>query len=127
MYRITKRLLFVLLTLMTYLPMTVINVANAMPNVSIPVPAQSVMAMDMTTMMNTAATGCHHQASKTCNHCSNQYAPHCAHSACSVSLAITTHNSLLSINRNLKNSDEILRIDTQFQQPTLLLRPPISI
>lgn len=110
---------------MAYLPMTVVN---AMPNVSIPTQSQSVTAMDMTTMMDTdtTTTDCH-PANKTCDHCSSQYAPHCAHSACSVSLAITSHYSLLSINRNLKNSDKTLRINTQFQQPTRLLRPPISI
>ena len=129
MQRITRRLLFVLLTIMAYLPMTVVN---AMPNVSIPVQTQSVVAMNMATMtamamMDTAAADCHHhQADKTCDHCSTQHSSHCVHSPCSVSLAITTLYSLLSINRNLTNSDKTLRINTQFQQPAHLLRPPIS-
>jgi hypothetical protein len=124
MHHITKRLLFVLLTIMAYLPMTVVN---AMPNVAISVQTQtqSVTTMDMAGM---DMTDCHHnQVNKTCDHCSSQHAAHCVHSACSVSLAITTPYSLLSINRYLKNSDKTLRIDTQFQQTIPLLRPPISI
>ncbi|MFT7414284.1 MAG: hypothetical protein ACI9FO_000943 [Methylophagaceae bacterium] len=131
MHRITKRLLFVLLSIMVYLPMTIVN---AMPNVSIPVQSQSATVMNMTTTqamammdMDMAAVDCHHQANKICDHCSTQHSSHCVHSSCSVSLAITTLYSLLSINRDLKNSDKTLRINTQFQQPTRLLRPPISI
>jgi uncharacterized membrane protein len=120
MHRITKRLLFILLTIMAYLPMTVVN---AMPNVSIPAQTQSVITMDMAGM---DMADCHHQTNKTCDHCSSQHATHCVHSACFVSLAITTHYSLLNINRNFKNSDKTLRINTQFQQTTPLLRPPIS-
>lgn len=120
MYRLTKRLLFVLLTIMAYLPLTVVN---AIPNVAIPVQTQSATSMDMA-MMDMAE--CNHHTNSTCDHCSSQQASHCVHSACSVSLAITTHYLLLNINRNLKNSDETLRINTQFQQTTPLLRPPIS-
>lgn len=126
MHRVTKKILLVLLTIMAYLPMTVVN---AMPDVAIPVQTQSVTTMNMAMMDMDAMdmADCHHQANKTCDHCSSQHATHCVHSACSVSLAaIATHYSLLNINRNLKTSDKTLRINTQFQQTTPLLRPPIS-
>ena len=125
MNRVTKQIVFILLTIMVYLPMTVVN---AMPNVSIPTQTQSVTTMDMA-MIDMGAmdmADCHHQANKTCDHCSSQPAAHCAHGACSVSFAITTIYSLLNINRHLTNSDKPLRFNTQFQQPTPLLRPPIS-
>ncbi len=129
MYRTNKRLLLVLLTIMAYLPMTVMNVANAMPNASVPMSTQSIVAMDMTNMamIDAGVADCHHQANKSCEHCSIQSGAHCVHNACSVSLAITTPYSLLNINRDLKNNDKTMRISTQFQQPTRLLRPPISI
>ncbi len=120
MHHVTKQIVFILLTIMAYLPMTVVN---AMPNVAIPTQTQSVTTMDMGAM---DMADCHHQANKTCDHCSSQPAAHCAHGACSVSLAITTIYSLLNINRHLTNSDKPLRFNTQFQQPTPLLRPPIS-
>jgi hypothetical protein len=125
MHRVTKKILLVLLTIMAYLPMTVVN---AMPDVAIPVQTQSVTTMNMAMMDMDAMdmADCHHQANKTCDHCSSQHGYHCGHSASSVSLAITTHYSLLNINRNLKTSDKTLRINTQFQQTTPLLRPPIS-
>jgi hypothetical protein len=125
MHCLTKKILLVLLTIMAYMPMTVVN---AMPDVTIPVQTQSVTTINiaMIDMDEMDMADCHHQANKTCDHCSNQPAPHCAHSACSVSLAITTYHSLLNIHRNLKTSDKTLRINTQFQQPTPLLRPPIS-
>jgi hypothetical protein len=121
MHRITKKILLVLLTIMAYLPMTVVN---AMPDVAIPVQNQSITTMDVA-MMDMA--DCYHQANEICDHCSSQHTAHCVHSACSISLAITTHYSLLSINRDFKHSDKSLRINTQFQQTTPLLRPPISI
>ena len=125
MHRITKRLLFVLLTIIAYLPMTVVN---AMPNVSIPVQTQSAPVMNMMDTAMADATDCYQQeqADKTCAHCASQHASHCASSVCSVSLAITAHYSLLNINRNLTNSDKTLRIDTPFQRPPPLIRPPIS-
>tara|TARA_R110002050_G_scaffold57423_5_gene129363 strand:- start:287904 stop:288290 length:387 start_codon:yes stop_codon:yes gene_type:complete len=128
MPRLTKKLLFVLLTIMAYLPMTVMNVANAMPTVSSPVQSQSVHAMNMA-MTDMAAADCHHQTNQTCDNCLAQHTSHCVKSACSINLsvAITSPYSLLNISRNFKNSDHSLRINTQFQQPTNLLRPPISI
>jgi len=131
MPRLTKKLLFVLLTIMAYLPMTVMNVTNAMPTVSSPLQSQSIDTMNMATMAMTgmAAADCHHQTNKTCDHCVAQHTSHCVKSTCSVNLnvAITSPYSLPNISRNLKNSVHTLRINTQFQQPTSLLRPPISI
>tara|TARA_R110002049_G_scaffold65772_3_gene172397 strand:- start:323 stop:706 length:384 start_codon:yes stop_codon:yes gene_type:complete len=127
MHSINKNILFVLLTIMAYLPMTVVN---AMPNVGIPVQThQSATSMQMMTMegMESMADANCHPANKTCDHCSNQNATHCANSACSVSVAITTHYPFFSINRHFKNSDKVLRINTQFQEPSPPLRPPISI
>jgi len=124
MHRVTKNILFILLTIMAYLPMTVVN---ALPNVTVPIQSTTTMSMATMDMDAMDMTDCHHQASKTCDHCSTEHASHCVHSACSVSLAITTHYLLVNINRNLKNSDKTLRFNTQFQQTTPLLRPPISI
>lgn len=125
MHRATKKILLVLLTIMAYLPMTVVN---AMPDVAISIQTQSVTTPNMAMIDIDAVdmTDCHHQTNKTCDHCSSQQATHCVHSACSASLAITTHYSLFSINRNLQSSNKTLPINTQFQQTTPLLRPPIS-
>jgi|GEM_PF-1655082 len=131
MHRTTKKLLFVFITIMAYLPMTVMNLANAVPNISTSMQIQSVTAKDTATMptmsMMDIADCDHHQASKSCDHCSTQHSCHCVHSSCSVSLGITAHYAVFSNYRNIKDGYKALRIDTQFQQPTRLLRPPISI
>lgn len=121
MHNITKKILIVLITIMAYLPMTVVN---AMPDVAMPVQTQAVTAMDMATM---DMDDCHHEkASTSCDTCLSQHSCHCVHSSCSISFGLTAHYFALSINRNLKNSAKTLRINTQFQQATRLLRPPIS-
>lgn len=119
MHNITKKLLFVLLTMMAYLPMTVVN---AMPDVA--VQSQPVITMDMSTM---DMTDCHHQSNETCDTCATKHNCHCVHSSCSVSVGITAHYFVLITHRKLKDSSKALKISTLFQQPSHLFRPPISL
>lgn len=104
---------------MAYLPMTVVN---AMPDVTISVQTQSVTTMDMATM--DMADCQHHQATKTCDHCSTT---DCVQGSCSISLGVTSHYSVLSNHRNVKDAYKMLHISTEFQHPPRLYRPPISI
>jgi hypothetical protein len=120
MHNITKKLLFVLLTIMAYLPMTVVH---AMPDVTSPI--QANITMDMSAM---DISICHHQqVDKTCDSCDTKHNCHCVHSSCSVSVGITAHYCVLTTHRKLKDYSKGLQISTLFQQPSRLFRPPIFL
>jgi len=117
MNRITKRLLFVLITIMAYLPMTVVY---AVPDVSIVQQSQSAMTMDM--------ADCHHQQlEKTCEHCANQHSCKCSHSSCSTSIGLPLQSVELEALNNASSRYSIIQVSTLFQRTTLVFRPPISL
>ena len=120
MNRMSKQLLFVLMTIMAYLPMTVVY---AVPDVSIAPQSQSVM-----TMTDMDMADCHHQKTEiNCEHCANQHSCNCSHSACSTSIGLTHQSAELNALNHTENSYSVMQLSALFQQSTLLFRPPISL
>jgi hypothetical protein len=117
MHRMTKKLLFVLITIVAYLPMAI---AYSVPDVSVSEQTQSMADMDM--------SNCHdQQTSKKCGHCTDQHNCNAAHSSCSTSFGISSQSYDLNINQKVKSGYSTFRVGIQFQQPIHLFRPPISL
>jgi len=117
MRSVTKNLLFVLITIMAYLPMTV---TYALPDISVSEQSQSMSDMDM--------SKCHEQQSgNNCSHCSDLHNCNTSHSSCSTSSAITSPTYELNVNQEMLTTYLTIQVDTIFQQLIPLLRPPISL
>ncbi len=113
----TKRLLFALITIMMYLPMTVVNAA---PDINLSGNTQTIMTMDMNN---------HHDDQtmhNKCSHCSDQHNCKSAHNSCSTSLGIPAQSFNLDISYYAQPRYAMFNVSSLFQQPLPLLRPPIS-
>lgn len=118
MTSMTKRMLFVLITIIMYLPMTVVNAA---PDIRLSGQMQTVT---VTTMSN------HHDHTtmqNKCSHCSDQHNCKSSHTSCSTSLGIPAQIFNLHISHYAQPQYAILHVSTLAQQPIPLLRPPISL
>lgn len=113
----TKRLLFVLITIMMYLPMTVVNAA---PDINLSGTTQTMATMTMNTDHD------HQTMHNKCGHCSDQHNCKTTHGSCSTSLGIPAQNFNLNISHYAQPQYAILDVATLAQQSFPLLRPPIS-
>ena len=119
----TKKLLFVLLTIMAYLSMAT---SYALPVISVAEQPRDVVEMSMD--MDMSMMDCHHQqANKKCAHCTDQHNCNSAHSSCSISVGIATQYDELNVKKKAKPLYTILRVGTLFQQTIPLFRPPILL
>ncbi|MDH5357316.1 MAG: hypothetical protein OEW63_01650 [Gammaproteobacteria bacterium] len=120
MRSITKKLLFVLITIMAHLPMTV---AYAVPDISVP---QQTYSTDMN--MNMDMADCHsEQVPKKCGHCSDQHNCNTAHGSCSVSVGITELPTELYAYRNATRWHSTFHASSPPAQSSSLFRPPITL
>ena len=117
MHRATRKLLLILITIMAYLPMTVVY---AVPTIPMTEQVQSVAEMDM--------SDCHQQQSKQkCGHCSEQHNCNSAHSSCSTSFGIPAHSYELVVNQKLDSWYVAFHANTPLQHTIALFRPPILL